>query len=229
MQRAPQQERYFEGVTFWRRGIRYLATSAGRRCSDRTSLLHFESLARKRPADLLLTAVGRRSNPGACFYHRHVRRLLPRRGKCGNKSLGRTIMLAFRNSPSEISLVLGPSDAKWLSDEMSFLAELYRSKTSSSARQFGGDNNVAAASFWETALKCQRLSVALQQAVSRDQRWEDAGRDQVLPAIDPPQQALVSPSPANSSASERQTRPKRVRRTAKEGAVKKKKGSKSPK
>ena len=138
-------------------------------------------------------------------------------------------MLAFRNSPSEISLVLGPSDAKWLSDEMSFLAELYRSKTSSSERQFGGDNNVAAASFWETALKCQRLSVALQQAVSRDQRWEDAGRDQVLPAIDPPQQALVSPSPANSSASERQTRPKRVRRTAKEGAVKKKKGSKSPK
>ena len=138
-------------------------------------------------------------------------------------------MLAFRNSPSEISLVLGASDAKWLSDEMSFLAELYRSKTSSSERQFGGDNNVAAASFWETALKCQRLSVALQQAVSRDQRWEDAGRDQVLPAIDPPQQALVSPSPANSSASERQTRPKRVRRTAKEGAVKKKKGSKSPK
>jgi hypothetical protein len=26
-------------------------------------------------------------------------------------------MLAFRNSPSEISLVLGPSDAKWLRDE----------------------------------------------------------------------------------------------------------------
>jgi hypothetical protein len=141
-------------------------------------------------------------------------------------------MLAFRNSPSEISLVLGPSDAKWLSDEMSFLAELYRSKTSGSERQFGGDNNVAAASFWETALKCQRLSVALQQAVSRGQRGEDAGRDQVvaLPAIDPPQQALVSPSPANSSAlAERQTRPKRVRRTAKEGAVKKKKGSKSAK
>ena len=141
-------------------------------------------------------------------------------------------MLAFRNSPSEISLVLGASDAKWLSDEMSFLAELYRSKTSSSECQFGGDNNVAAASFWETALKCQRLSIALQQAVSRGQRWEDDGRDQhvvALPAIDPPQQALVSPSPANSSASERQTRPKRVRRTAKEGAVKKKKGSKSAK
>ena len=142
-------------------------------------------------------------------------------------------MLAFRNSPSEISLVLGPSDAKWLSDEMSFLAELYRSKTSSSERQFGGDNNVAVASFWETALKCQRLSVALQQAVSRGQRWEDDGRDQhvvALPAIDPPQQALASPNPATSSGSaERQTRPKRVRRTAKEGAVKKKKGSKSPK
>jgi hypothetical protein len=86
-------------------------------------------------------------------------------------------MLAFRNSPSEISLVLGASDAKWLSDEMSFVAELYRSKTSSSECQFGGDNNVAAASFWETALKCQRLSIALQQAVSRGQRWEDDGRD----------------------------------------------------
>ena len=135
-------------------------------------------------------------------------------------------MLAFRNSPSEISLVLGASDAKWLSDEMSFLAELYRSKTSSSERQFGGDNNVAAASFWETALKCQRLSVALQQAVSRGQRWEDDGRDQhvvALPAI-APQQALASPSPATSSGSaERQTRPKRARGTAKGRAAKKKK------
>jgi hypothetical protein len=135
-------------------------------------------------------------------------------------------MLAFRNSPSEISLVLGPSDAKWLRDEMSFLAELYRSKTASSERQFGGDNNVAAASFWETALKCQRLSVALQQAVSRGQRWEDAGRDQhvvALPAIGPPQQALASPSPATSSGSaERQTQPKRARGTAKARAANKK-------
>jgi hypothetical protein len=138
-------------------------------------------------------------------------------------------MLAFRNSPSEISLVLGASDAKWLSDEMSFLAELYRSKTSSSECQFGGDNNVAAASFWETALKCQRLSVALQQAVSRGQRWEDDGRDQhvvALPAIEPPQRALASPSSANSCASaERPTRPKRARGTAKGRAAKKKKVS----
>ena len=141
-------------------------------------------------------------------------------------------MLAFRNSPSEISLVLGPSDAKWLRDEMSFLAELYRSKTASSERQFGGDNNVAAASFWETALKCQRLSVALQQAVSRGQRWEDAGRDQhvvALPAIGPPQQALASPSPATSSGSaERQTQPKRARGTAKGRAANKKKVSSPP-
>ena len=36
---------------------------------------------------------------------------------------------------------------------MSFLAELYRSKAGSSERQFGEDNNVALASFWETALK----------------------------------------------------------------------------
>ena len=37
-------------------------------------------------------------------------------------------MLAFCTSQSEISVVLGLSDAKWLSEEMSFLAELYRSK-----------------------------------------------------------------------------------------------------
>ena len=136
-------------------------------------------------------------------------------------------MLAFCTSPSEISLVLGPSDARWLSEEMSFLAELYSSKDDCSQRQFGEDHDAALASFWETALKCQRLSVALQQAVSRGQRWEDDGRDQhvvALPAIDPPQQALASPSPANSCASaERQTRPKRARGTAKGRAAKKKK------
>ena len=87
-------------------------------------------------------------------------------------------MLAFCSAPSEISLLLGPSDARWLSEEMSFLSELYRSKANGSERQFGTDDNAASASFWETALKCQRLSVALQQAVSRGQRWEDAGRDQ---------------------------------------------------
>ena len=46
-------------------------------------------------------------------------------------------MLAFCTSPSEISLVLGPSDARWLSEEMSFLAELYSSKADTSRRQFG--------------------------------------------------------------------------------------------
>ena len=136
-------------------------------------------------------------------------------------------MLAFCTSPSEISLVLGPSDARWLSEEMSFLAELYSSKADTSRRQFGEDYNPALASFCETALKCQRLSVALQQAVSRGQRWEDTERDQhivALPAIDPPQQALASPSPATSSGSaERQTRPKRARGTAKGRAAKKKK------
>ena len=75
--------------------------------------------------------------------------------------------------------------------------------------------------------------VALKEAVSRGQRWEDDGRDQhivALPTIDPPQQALASPSPATSSGSaERQIRPKRARGTAKEGAAKKKKGSKPPK
>lgn len=137
-------------------------------------------------------------------------------------------MLAFCGSPGEISLVLGSSDARWLSEEMSFLSELYRSKANGSERQFGTDDNAASASFWETALKCQRLSVALQQAVSRGQRWEDNGRDQrvvALPATDPPQQALASPSSATSSGSaERQSRPKRARRTAKPRDVKKKKG-----
>ena len=39
-----------------------------------------------------------------------------------------TIMLAFCTSPSEIALVLKQSDANWLSEEMSFLSELYRSR-----------------------------------------------------------------------------------------------------
>ena len=138
-------------------------------------------------------------------------------------------MLAFCGSPGEISLVLGSSDARWLSEEMSFLSELYRSKANGSERQFGADDNAASASFWETALKCQRLSVALQQAVSRGQRWEDNGRDQrvvALPATDPPQQALASPSSATSSGSaERQSRPKRARRTAKPRDGEEEKGS----
>jgi hypothetical protein len=144
-------------------------------------------------------------------------------------------MLAFCTSPSEISVVLGPSDAKWLSDEMSFLAELYRSKAASSERQFGEDNNAALASFWETALKCQQLSVALQQAVRRGYRREDAGRqsDQYVgasPTIGPPHAALASPSPAISSGSaERPTRPKRVRQTAKPHTAKKRKKAQSPK
>ena len=127
---------------------------------------------------------------------------------------------------SEISLVLGPSDARWPSEEMSFLAELYRSKTGSSERKFGADDNVAAASFWETALKCQQLSVALQQAVSRGQRREDDGRDQQIDALPaaPLHPALASPSPATSSDSaERQTRLKHTRRTSKGRAAKKKK------
>jgi hypothetical protein len=135
-------------------------------------------------------------------------------------------MLAFCSAPSEISLLLGPSDARWLSEEMSFLSELYRSKANSSEHQFGADDNAALASFWETALKCQQLSVALQHAVSRGQRWEDNGRDQrvvALPATDPPQQALASPDSATSSSSaKRQTRPKRARRAAKPRTAKKK-------
>jgi hypothetical protein len=105
----------------------------------------------------------------------------------GDGAWGETIMLALCTSPSEISLVLGSSDARWLSEEMSFLAELYRSKAGSSERQFGADHNVAAASFWETSLKCQRLSVALGQAVRRGYSRENDG---------PPSDQPVGPSPA---------------------------------
>ena len=135
-------------------------------------------------------------------------------------------MLAFCTSPSEIALVLEQSDAKWLSEEMSFLSELYRSKAGSSERQFGEDDNPASGSFWETALKCQRLSVALQTAVSRGHRREGDGADQHVDAstAPPPHPALASPSPANSSeVAESQTPLKRARRPVKARAAKKKK------
>ena len=135
-------------------------------------------------------------------------------------------MLAFCTSPGEISLVLAPSDARWLSEEMSFLAELYRSKAGSSEHQFSGDYNPALASFWETALKCQRLSVALQQAVSRGPHASGASRDQpvnVSPATDPPHAVSALPSPeAQSGLAERKSRPKRPRQTTKARTAKKK-------
>ena len=140
-------------------------------------------------------------------------------------------MLAFCTSPSEIALVLEQSDAKWLSEEMSFLSELYRSKAGSSERQFGGNDNPASASFWETALKCQRLSVALQKPSVAAGAGRTMAPDQHVDAslaIDPPHPALASPSPATSSGSaERETRLTRPRRTAKARAPKKKKGSRS--
>jgi hypothetical protein len=135
-------------------------------------------------------------------------------------------MLAFCTSPSEIALVLEQSDAKWLSDEMSFLSELYRSKAGSSERQFGGSDNPALASFWETALKCQRLSVVLQMAVSRGYRREDDGSDQHGDASTtrPAHLALASPSPANASeVVESKTPIKRARRPVKARTAKKKK------
>ena len=135
-------------------------------------------------------------------------------------------MLAFCTSPGEISLVLAPSDARWLSEEMSFLSELYRSKAGSSERQFGEDDNPSLASFWETALKCQRLSVTLQAAVSRGYHRSDDGRDQDVDtwtANHLPHPTLLSPGPATSAGSaEHQTRPKRTRRTGKGRTAKKK-------
>jgi hypothetical protein len=135
-------------------------------------------------------------------------------------------MLAFCTSPSEISLVLGPSDARWLSEEMSFLTELYRSKAGNSERQFGGDNNVALTSFLETAAKCQQLSIALQQAIRRGYHREDDRAQHADASLAMPAPALASPSPLiSSSPVEPPTRTKRVRRTAKPHAATKKKDS----
>jgi hypothetical protein len=139
---------------------------------------------------------------------------------------GRITMLAFCPGPTEVALVLERSDARWLSEEMSFLSELYRSKAASSERQFGRDDNPASASFWETALKCQRVCVALQAAVNRGYHPDDDGRDrQVDPstATHRPHPVLVSPGPAMSSGSaKRNKRPNRARRTTKGRKAKKK-------
>jgi hypothetical protein len=135
-------------------------------------------------------------------------------------------MLAFCTNLAEIALVLEQSDARWLSEEMSFLSELYRSKADNSERQFGEDDNPASASFWETALKCQRLSVALQTAVGRGYRQEDDGVDQRVDVstASPPRPALASPGPANSSqVAESKAPPKRTRRAVKARAAKKRK------
>jgi hypothetical protein len=140
-------------------------------------------------------------------------------------------MLAFSTSPSEIALVLAQSDAKWLSDEMSFLTELYRSKAGASECQFGAESNPALASFLETAEKCQRLSVALQQAVRRGYRMEDEGptsdqRRSPEPATVLQHPALPAPDPAISLRSaERPTQLKRLRQRAKPEGTKKTKRS----
>jgi hypothetical protein len=144
--------------------------------------------------------------------------------RCGNKPhpgvetashhRWRNIVLAFRTSRGEIALLLDRSDAKWLSEEMSFLSELYRSKTSSSERQFGGDNNPASSAFWDTALKCQRLSVTLQTAVDRGHHQQHDAGDPT--ATTPLHLTLATPGPAASAESvKRETRPKRPRRTGK--------------
>jgi hypothetical protein len=136
-------------------------------------------------------------------------------------------MLSFFSSPSEISLVLELYDARWLSEEMSFLAELYRSKAESSERQFGRDDNWALTSFLETQGKCVQLSVALQQALRRGFSQKDYGhpRDHGRPSdqpvaaasvIDLPNPILARPNPEISSASaESSAKTKRVRQTPK--------------
>jgi hypothetical protein len=130
-------------------------------------------------------------------------------------------MLSFCNSPSEVSLVLELSDARWLSEEMSFLAELYRSKAESSERQFGKDDNWALTSFLETQGKCVQLSVALQQALRRGFSRKDHGRPSDQPAaaasaIDLPNPILARPIPTTSSTpAEPLTKTKRVRQTTK--------------
>ena len=145
-------------------------------------------------------------------------------------------MLSFCTSPSEISLVLDLSDARWLSEEMSLLAELYRRKAESSEHQFGRDDNWTLTSFLETEGKCAQLSVALQQALRRGFPRQDHDHPQdhrhpsdqpvaALPATDLPYPALAAPNPKISSTSaETTTRTKRVRRMAKPHAATKEKG-----
>jgi len=144
-------------------------------------------------------------------------------------------MLSFCNSPTEVSLVLELSDARWLSEEMSFLAELYRSKAESSERQFGKDDNWALTSFLETQGKCVRLSVALQQALRRGFSRKDHGHpqdhsrpsDQPVAAasvIDLPNPILARPNPKISSTSaEPSIKTKRVRQTTKQRRTTRKK------
>jgi hypothetical protein len=121
-------------------------------------------------------------------------------------------MLSFCISPSEVSLVLELSDARWLSEEMSFLAELYRSKAESSERQFGKDDNWALTSFLETQGRCVQLSVALQQALRRGFSRKDHGHPQdhgppsdqpaaAASVIDLPNPILARPIPKISSSS----------------------------
>jgi hypothetical protein len=137
-------------------------------------------------------------------------------------------MLSFCTSSGEVSLVLELSDARWLSEEMSFLAELYRSKAERSEREFGGDNSAALTAFLETQSKCVQLSVALQQALRRGFRRNDHGHpsDQPVaaaPATDLLYPALASPNREISRASP-EISTKRVQRTAKPRAAKKEKG-----
>jgi hypothetical protein len=140
-------------------------------------------------------------------------------------------MLSFCTSPSEISLVLELSDAKWLSEEMSFLAELYRSKAEVSERQFGEDDNAALTSFLETETKCVQLSVALLQALRRGFPRENQNRppDHRHPSDQPvaaasvthlPYPALVPPNPKISSTSTEPSQAKRERQTAKQHRAK---------
>jgi hypothetical protein len=142
-------------------------------------------------------------------------------------------MLSFYNSPSEISLVLELSDARWLSEEMSFLAELYRSKAESSEREFGVDNNAALTEFLETENKCAQLSVALQQTLRRGFPRKDHGRppDQPVAAasvIDLPNPILARPNPKiSSTSSEPSIKTKRVGQKARQRPTTRKKAKPS--
>jgi hypothetical protein len=146
-------------------------------------------------------------------------------------------MLSFCISPSEVSLVLELSDARWLSEEMSFLAELYRSKAESSERQFGKDDNWALTSFLETQGRCVQLSVALQQALRRGFSRKDHGHPQdhgppsdqpaaAASVIDLPNPILARPIPKiSSSSAEPPIKTKRVRQTTKQRRTTRKKPS----
>jgi hypothetical protein len=148
----------------------------------------------------------------------------PSAAGCGLGQQKGANMLSICTSPNEVSLVLELSDASWLCEAMSLLAELYRRKAEASEGQFG-DDNWASASLLESERKSIQMSVALQQALSRgfsehvdnehhekgDQsKDEKLGRGLALPALTIAGSETSAPANATKQKSKGAKRTRRV-------------------